>query len=135
MNTVLDKKSILKKTAQVASSTLLSRFFGIIRIMLLGRFLGAGALSDSFLTAFFIPNSFRKFFAEGALSAAFTPKLVKLIRKNERSAAHSLLTLGFIVFEGIVLFLCLFVMVKAQFVTGLIAPGFSQEQIERTVPL
>ncbi len=134
MSTALDKKSILKKTVQVASSTLLSRFFGIIRVFLLGRFLGSGALADTFFTAFTIPNSFRKIFAEGALSAAFTPKLVALIRKD-KDQAHSLLSLGFIVFEGLVLLLCVFVILKAHFVLNLIVPGFSSEQIDRAVPL
>jgi len=134
MSTTLDKKSILKKTVQVASSTLLSRFFGIIRVFLLGRFLGSGALADTFFMAFTIPNSFRKIFAEGALSAAFTPKLVALIRKD-KDQAHSLLSLGFIVFEGLVLLLCIFVMLKAHFVLNLIAPGFSSGQIDRAVPL
>ena len=65
--------SIIKKTLQIGGSTLVSRFLGIIRELLMVKYLGAGATSDAFLTAFKIPNSLRKIFAEGALSAAFIP--------------------------------------------------------------
>ena len=65
MSAALDKKSILKKTAQVASSTLLSRFFGIIRVFLLGRFLGSGALADTFLRHLPFQIHFAKFLQKG----------------------------------------------------------------------
>ena len=133
MGAVLHKKSILKKTLEVGGSTLLSRFFGIIREVLLVRFLGAGALSDAFLTAYKIPNSLRKIFAEGALSAAFIPTLVGIVRKD-RSQANSLMTLAFLFFEGIVLILCGVIMWYAQEVIATIAPGFSSEQVANTVP-
>ena len=57
---MLSQKTILKKTIEVGSSTLLSRFFGIVREVLMVRYLGASGLSDAFLTAYKIPNSLRK---------------------------------------------------------------------------
>ena len=134
MNKALHKKSIRKKALQVGSSTMLSRILGIVRERLLSEFLGNGALSDAFLTAFKIPNMLRKIFAEGALSAAFVPRFMQVKRKKGIELANSLMTLSFIVFEALVLLLCVVLIWQAPTVIWLIAPGFSQEQIVRAVP-
>ena len=69
----MTKKNIIEKTLQIGFFTLLSRVFGFIRQMLMARYLATGITSDAFLTAFRIPNSLRKIFAEGALSALDLP--------------------------------------------------------------
>src|SRR5579863_660207 len=122
-------KTILKKTIQVGGSTLLSRFFGILREVLMVRYLGASGLSDTFLTAFKIPNSLRKIFAEGALSAAFVPTLVQVVRGQGRQQANNLMSLAFIIFEGLVLALCALVMFKTEATIALIAPGWSPDKV------
>src|SRR5277367_5986131 len=103
---MLTQKTILKKTVQVGGSTLISRFLGIIREVLMVRYLGASGLSDAFLTAYKIPNSLRKIFAEGALSAAFIPTVVSTIKNNNKDAIAGLMSLAFLFFEGTVLTLC-----------------------------
>ncbi len=123
------RKSIMQKTMQVGGSTLISRCLGIIREILQVRYMGASALSDAFITAWKVPNSLRKIFAEGALSAAFVPSIVQTIRKEGRQAINGLMSLGFLVFEGMVLLLCYFAMTHADTFVALIAPGFSIEQI------
>lgn len=127
------KSRIVKNTKLFSSATLLSRCLGIIREMLAVKYLGAGAVSDAFLTAYKIPNSLRKIFAEGALSAAFIPTLVCEILED-RKRANSLMTLSFVLFEGFVLLLCGLAMIYAPAVIGLIAPGFSPEQVALAVP-
>lgn len=129
------QNKILKKTIEVGGSTLLSRFFGIVREVLTVRYLGASGLSDAFLTAYKIPNSLRKIFAEGALSAAFIPTIVTTIKHDNKNAIAGLMSLSFIVFEGIVLTLCALVMTYAEQIIQLIAPGFSQQQIISAVPM
>lgn len=132
---MLTQKTILKKTIEVGSSTLLSRFFGIIRDVLLIRYLGATGLSDAFITAFKIPNSLRKIFAEGALSAVFTPTAVRILKDENQHALTGLMTLSFLVFESMVLILCAFVMYYAEPILRFIAPGFSDQQIISAIPL
>jgi putative peptidoglycan lipid II flippase len=100
------KKSLIAKTIQVGTSTLLSRLFGLIREFLMSRYLGVGEVADAFLTAFKIPNSLRKIFAEGALSAASIPTFVAVIKKESKKEASALMTLSFLVFEGMLLLLC-----------------------------
>lgn len=139
------QNKILKKTIEVGGSTLISRLFGIIREVLTVRYLGASGLSDAFLTAYKIPNSLRKIFAEGALSAAFIPTIVAIIKKpvlrslgeeeNNKNAIAGLMTLSFLVFEGIVLILCALIMIYAQTILQFIAPGFSDIQITAAIPM
>lgn len=129
MNQTLTKKDIRQKTAQTGSLTLASRAFGLIRELLLARYLGSGAISDAFVTAFKIPNLLRKVFAEGALSAAFVPTIIKTVKIEGKQEANSLMTLAFIIFEGAVLAICLVAMIFPRWVIYTLAPGFNLEQI------
>lgn len=118
------KSSIVKKTIQVGGSTLLSRLLGLAREILMVKFLGAGIISDAFFTAYKIPNSLRKIFAEGALSAAFIPMLVALSKKKDNCAINSLMTISFLIFEGILLGVCALIFFNAETVIRIIAPGW-----------
>lgn len=53
--------------------TMGSRVLGLLRDMLIARFLGAGTLSDAYFVANRLPNLFRRLFGEGAFNAAFVP--------------------------------------------------------------
>ncbi len=132
---MLTHNKIIKKTIEVGSSTLLSRFFGIVREILMVKYLGVSGLSDAFLTAYKIPNSLRKIFAEGALSAAFIPTVVSTMKKDSPQAVAGLMSIVFLVFEGIVLTICAFIMIYAQQVIHFIAPGFSEQQLAAAVPM
>jgi putative peptidoglycan lipid II flippase len=124
------KKTIIKKTIEVGTSTIVSRFFGAIREILMARYLGANALSDAFINAFKIPNTMRKMFAEGALSATVVPTIVKTMRSEGKHGVNSVVTLGFVFFEGLLLLVCALCMWKAEFVLWLVASGSSAEQLK-----
>lgn len=127
----MHKKLILGKTIQVGFCTLLSRFLGIVREYLQVRYIGPGLLSDAFIVAYRLPNSLRKIFAEGALSVAFIPSIVRLLRHNKRDELNRLMTLAFLFFEGIVLSICAVTMIFAPTVVRFLGPGFTSEQILR----
>ncbi len=65
----------------------MSRLLGLVRDILIARFLGAGVVSDAFFTAFKLPNVFRRMFAEGAFNAAFVPLYAKRIEQDGETAA------------------------------------------------
>lgn len=65
--------SVFKSTGIVALSTLASRILGFVRDMLLAACFGATGQTDAFFVAFKIPNLFRRFVAEGALTISFIP--------------------------------------------------------------
>ena len=62
---------LLKSTAIIGSWTLVSRLLGLIRDILMAKYLGAGVINDALVTAVKLPNLFRRMFAEGAFNAAF----------------------------------------------------------------
>jgi len=134
MSLSLNKRDILKKTAQTGSMTLISRFLGIFREFLIARFFGVGAISDAFIMSFRLPNFFRHVFAEGAMSASFVPAFVKSVKDENKKEASGLMTISFLFFEGIILLMYAFIFFKTEFVIRMIAPGFSQEQIDYAVP-
>ena len=65
--------SLLKNVGTIGGLTMVSRFFGFARDMLLARALGAGGVGDAWQLAFQLPNIFRRLFAEGAFASAFVP--------------------------------------------------------------
>lgn len=130
----MQRKSILKKTIQIGSSTLTSRFLGIIRDLLMIRYLGVGVVSDAFTVAYRMPNTMRKVFAEGALSAAFIPLFLATRKKDEKSAM-SLMSIAFLIFEGTLLILCALAAIFAPSIIAFYAPGFSIQQVAIAVPL
>ena len=68
-------------TGVVGMMTLLSRVLGLVRDIFFARLFGAFPIMDAFFVAFKIPNSFRRFFAEGAFSRAFIPVLSDFTEK------------------------------------------------------
>jgi putative peptidoglycan lipid II flippase len=128
------KRAILKKTFEVGTATMVSRVLGMLRVFLQAQFLGVGVLSDAFVAAFAIPNRLRKVFAEGALSAAIIPTMVNVVRDEGKEQASRVMTLSCIVFEGILIALCMLIFCYASTVLYITAPGFSLEQIAYAVP-
>jgi len=70
----------------VMGLTLLSRVSGLARDATCSRIFGASPAWSAFVTAFVVPNLFRRLFGEGALSAAFLPVYARLARDDPRAA-------------------------------------------------
>jgi putative peptidoglycan lipid II flippase len=77
--------SLIRAATTVGGFTLISRFAGFARDLLMARFLGAGFAADAFLVAFRLPNLFRSLFAEGAFAAAFVPMVSAKLGKRDGS--------------------------------------------------
>ncbi len=73
---------MLKSSGAMALATMLSRLFGMVRVIVYARFMGDGPIASAFVYAFQIPNLFRRLLGEGALTAAFIP-LFKHKEKTE----------------------------------------------------
>ena len=78
---------LLKSTAIIGSWTLVSRLLGLIRDILMAKYLGAGVINDALVTAVKLPNLFRRMFAEGAFNAAFVPLYARRIEQEGDEAA------------------------------------------------
>jgi putative peptidoglycan lipid II flippase len=81
----------LASIGAVSSATVLSRILGLLRDMLTAAVFGASALNSAFVTAFTLPNLFRRLLGEGALTAALIPTLHEELDGGGRAAAFRLL--------------------------------------------
>ncbi len=68
--------------------TLGSRILGLVRDAICSRVFGTAAVFSAFVTAFTIPNLFRRLFGEGALTAAFIPAYAQLDERDPALAAR-----------------------------------------------
>ncbi|HEX8447156.1 MAG TPA: murein biosynthesis integral membrane protein MurJ [Sphingomonas sp.] len=82
--------SLVRNTATIGGFTLLSRILGLVRDVLMARFVGAGFASDAFLVAWRLPNLFRALFAEGAFASAFVPMFNRTIAEAEKLSGDGL---------------------------------------------
>lgn len=124
MSKKLHRRSIIKHTIQLGVSTVISKALGFVRELLLARYLGVGPLADAFFTAFRIPNSLRKIFAEGALSAAFVPTLTQVVAHKGQEEASRVATGALVVMQAILVPLCMLLAFYAPFFVALQVPGW-----------
>ena len=74
--------AFLRSIITVSSLTMVSRFFGFARDIIIAATLGAGMVADAFFVALKLPNLFRRLFAEGAFSMAFVPIFAGILEKE-----------------------------------------------------
>ncbi len=81
----------LASIGAVSGATILSRLLGLARDMLTAASFGTTALNSAYVTAFMLPNLFRRLLGEGALTAAMMPTLNEELEAGGRPAAFALL--------------------------------------------
>jgi len=123
------KMSLAKKIFGVGIWTGASRLLGFARDMLIGRYLGAGRLSDIFVAAFKLPNLFRDLLGEGALSSVFIPMFAK--EKKSTSFASNALSWLVVVLLIITALMEIFMPLV---MLGL-APGFDAAKLSLTIEI
>lgn len=82
----------LKNIGIVSLLTVVSRVLGLGRDLLGAAIFGTSVFNDAFVTAFSLPNLFRRLLGEGALTAAFVPTLQAELHERERAGAFALLS-------------------------------------------
>ncbi len=84
--------SLIRSSLVNSSLTLVSRFAGFLRDLVIGYRMGAsiGPAGDAFYTALMFPNLFRRIFGEGAFAAAFQPAYVRALAQDGKEAADKL---------------------------------------------
>lgn len=73
---------MMRSSAIFSGLTLVSRFAGFARDLVISAALGAsnGPAADAYNTALSFPNLFRRIFAEGAFAAAFVPAYARTLK-------------------------------------------------------
>ena len=82
----------LKNISVVATVTVVSRVLGLVREILIARVFGTSALNSAYVSAFTLPNLFRRLLGEGALTAAFVPAMSHELEHRQRAAAFNLVS-------------------------------------------
>ena len=125
---ISETKTMFRSTGIVGMMTLLSRVLGLVRDIFFARLFGAFPIMDAFFVAFKIPNSFRRFFAEGAFSRAFIPVLSDFKENQDHADVQELIdrtsgTLALILFV-----ITLIGIIAAPVIILIFAPGFFDDQ-------
>jgi putative peptidoglycan lipid II flippase len=76
--------NLLRAVSTIGGLTLVSRVMGMVRDILMARYVGAGMASDAFLIAWRLPNLFRALFAEGAFAAVFVPMFNRKLAEADK---------------------------------------------------
>lgn len=125
---------MIKFFLTVSGWTLISRFAGLFRDLMMAAYLGTGVIAEAFQAAFSLPNLFRRFFAEGAFNLAFVPLYTKKLATqdgNEEVASQALSTLA-----GILILLTIISQLFMPYFVYAMASGFEgNDRFELAVEL
>ncbi len=98
---------MMRSSAIFSGLTLVSRFVGFARDVVISAALGAsaGPAADAYNTALNFPNLFRRIFAEGAFAAAFVPAYARTLQSEGEAVADKVATdaLAAVAFATVVL--------------------------------
>ena len=112
----------IRYTLSFSFATLISRILGYIRDLVIAAFFGANILTDAFFIAWRLPNTFRQVLGEGSFNAVFIP-IFRSLEKNKQDTEKFINTV--FTYLNIILFLLtVFVLIFAQYVAAILAPGF-----------
>lgn len=120
--------NLLGAFLSVSGWTLVSRIVGLVRDVIIAATFGAGALVDAFFAAFRLPNTLRRFTAEGALTQAFVPAYKDARRQNPDEAAAFAGNLLFLLAASLSALAAL-VVLAAPAVIALLAPGLKEAEL------
>jgi putative peptidoglycan lipid II flippase len=133
--------SIASAAVIIGAAGLVSRILGIVRDRVLASQFGAGDDLDIYYAAFRIPDLLLNLIIFGALSSAFIPIFISLIKKEESAKYNdnkgawdlannllNVLTIGLIAI-GLVL------VVLSPWLVPLITPGYSGDKLDTTVKM
>ena len=119
----------------VSGAYLVARVLGYVRVVVIGSTLGAGPELDAFFAAFRIPDLIFQLVAAGTVAAALVPMVAGQLGTGRASRAWhivstiaSLMTVGLVILAGVA-------WLAAPVLVPFIAPGFSGEQLQRTIEL
>ena len=119
---------LLRSSGVVSFMTMCSRLAGLMRDIVIARFIGADAMADAFFVAFKIPNFFRRLFSEGAFSQAFVPVLAEYKESGNQAAVKALVDTVAGVLGSVLIAVTIFVVIASPLVTGIFAFGFWLEE-------
>jgi putative peptidoglycan lipid II flippase len=132
-----ENHKITKAATAIGTGTLLSRFLGFFRDMVIAHFFGAGLAADAFFVAFRLPNLWRRLVGEGSLTISFIPVYTEYLTQRSEEETREVTHIAFTIAGVVLLVLTLLGILFSPFLIRLIAPGFAliPEKFQLTVTL
>ncbi len=118
---------LMRSGLVVSVMTLLSRFAGLARDVVVASLFGAGSGADAFFVAFKIPNFLRRLFAEGAFNQAFVPVLSEYATRGSKREVKELLDAVAGSLTAVLALITAIAMLASPWLVWLFAPGFGRD--------
>lgn len=118
---------LLKSSTIVSFWTMISRFMGLVRDVVLANLLGASFQADVFLVAQKIPNFLRRLFGEGAFATAFVPVFSEYYSNRSQKETVQLLSKVSGTLGGVLAIVTIVGVLGSQGVIAIFGIGFLDE--------
>jgi len=120
---------LLRSSAIFSGLTLISRFMGLARDLVITARLGASATvaADAYNTALAFPNLFRRIFAEGAFAAAFVPAYSRTLTGEGAETADKLASDALATLAAATLILTVAAQLAMPWLMYVINPGYAAD--------
>ena len=105
------RRGLAVSTAIFAAATGLSRVLGLVREVVSSYYFGTAGKINAFTVAFQLPNLVRALVADAALSSAFVPVFVDLLKKDPKRAWRVASSLFWLMLLGLTALSALFILV------------------------
>ncbi|MES2897025.1 MAG: murein biosynthesis integral membrane protein MurJ [Pseudomonadota bacterium] len=123
------KSGLIRSSLVLSGLTLISRFMGLARDLVLTARLGASATiaADAYYTALSFPNLFRRIFAEGAFTSAFVPSYTKTLGGDGQAEADRIASDAMATLAAATLLLTLMAQLAMPWLMYVINPGYASD--------
>ncbi|MGI9251944.1 MAG: murein biosynthesis integral membrane protein MurJ [Pseudohongiellaceae bacterium] len=121
------EQSLLKASGVTGSMTMVSRFLGLARDIVIARIFGTSDGADAFFLANKIPNFMRRLFAEGAFNQAFVPVLSEYRSQRTHAEVQGLIAAVAASLGGFLTLLSVVIIIGAPYIAVPLAYGFTDE--------
>ena len=118
-------RSLLGASSVTGSMTLVSRFLGLARDIVIARLFGTSDAADAFFLANKIPNFLRRLFAEGAFNQAFVPVLSEYRSRKSHAQVRQLIAAVAASLGAVITLISVVVIVAAPLIAVPLAYGFA----------
>lgn len=124
---------LIRSIVTVGSFTMGSRILGLVRDVLIARYLGTGVVAEAFFVALRFPNLFRMLVAEGAFNATFVPLFARYCEEQGNATALHFARQVLAIMVWILLPLTLLFQLAMPWLMYAIAPGFAKDPVKFTL--
>jgi len=119
-----EDRRVVRAAGVVGFYTLLSRILGLARDIVIAYFFEARGAADAWVVAFKIPNTFRRLFGEGSLTASFIPVYTESLSKDTKEESDKIAHVSMTISVILLIILSVTGVILAPLLVRVIAPGY-----------